>query len=210
MTKRKLGLLCFFLGAAMLLGAAALFAGNELENARAAQSVEKTLQQVSDEIQLRQEQPAPTETIPEATEPTEPTMTVVEIDGYGYIGYISIPRLKLELPVMSEWDDARLKIAPCRYSGTTMEENLVVMAHNYRKHFGPIRRLKPGDEVSFVDMDGVTTAYQVAATATVKPTAVEEVTSGAYDLTLFTCTYGAQTRVVVYCNTVEMTADETT
>lgn len=206
MANRKLGVFCIVLGLAMLIGAAALFGSNELENANAADQAEQSFRRVSEQIAIRKEQmPQPEET----TDPAEPAMTVVDIDGYGYIGYLSIPRLKLELPVMSDWDKAQLKIAPCRYSGTIMEENLVVMAHNYRKHFGPIRRLKPGDEVIFVDMNGVTTVYHVAQTATVKPTAVEEVTSGEYDLTLFTCTYGGQTRVVVYCNKAQTSGTET-
>ncbi len=53
-------------------------------------------------------------TTPDATlpDPYDPEMTVVEIDGYGYVGVLTIPALELELPVMSEWDAARLKIAP--------------------------------------------------------------------------------------------------
>ena len=34
-------------------------------------------------------------------------------------------------------------------------------------------------------------------------TAIEEMTSGAYDLTLFTCTYGGTSRVTVYFDKVE-------
>ena len=41
-------------------------------------------------------------------------MTEVEIDGNLYIGYISIPALNKELPVMSTWSYPKLKIAPCR------------------------------------------------------------------------------------------------
>ena len=37
----------------------------------------------------------------------------------------------LELPIMSDWDYGRLKIAPCRYYGSVRGENLVLMAHNY-------------------------------------------------------------------------------
>ena len=37
----------------------------------------------------------------------------------------------------------------------------------------------------------------------VAPSAVEEVISGAYDLTLLTCTYGGQNRICVYFDLVE-------
>lgn len=196
--KRKLGILCILLGCLMLLGAGALYGSNELESLRAERSSRQAVEQLQAQIlELKQE---PAGTAQGSDEPEEPRMTVVEIDGYGYIGYVSIPRLKLELPVMDQWDETRLKTAPCRYAGTTMGDDLVIMAHNYRKHFGPIRRLKVGDEVSFVDMDGISTLYHVAATDVVSANAVEEVTANEYDLTLFTCTYGGKTRVVVYCS----------
>lgn len=125
---------------------------------------------------------------------------MVEIDGYGYVGYLTIPALGLELPVMAEWDYARLRLAPCRYSGSTKTGDLVIAAHNYARHFGSLQTLLAGDEVRFTDMDGVVTVYEVAAVEILQPTAVEEMTAGEYDLTLFTCTYGGQSRVTVRCD----------
>lgn len=52
-------------------------------------------------------------------------------------------------------------------------------------------------------MDGESFAYEVSATEVVVPTAVEEVTSGEWPLTLFTCTIGGRTRVVVRCDWTE-------
>ena len=52
----------------------------------------------------------------------------------------------------------------------------------------------------FTDMDGIKTRYQVVAQDILAPTAVEEMTSGEFDLTLFTCTYGGKSRVTVYCD----------
>jgi sortase A len=51
-------------------------------------------------------------------------------------------------------------------------------------------------------MDGNTTAYEVVGKDVLDPTAVEVMTSGEYDLTLFTCTYGGASRVTVYCDLV--------
>ena len=124
----------------------------------------------------------------------------MEIDGYGYIGYLSIPKLELDLPIMSQWDNKRLRIAPCRYVGSVRGEDLVLMAHNYAKHFGRLSQLSQGDMVIFTDMDGVVTQYQVMAQDILAPDAVEEMTAGAFDLTLFTCTYGGRSRVTVYCD----------
>ncbi len=50
-------------------------------------------------------------------------MTVMEIDGYGYIGYLSIPALSLELPVLSTAteemiaSDWELSLHTCTYGG---------------------------------------------------------------------------------------------
>ena len=124
-------------------------------------------------------------------------------DDLGCLGCLTIPRLELELPVLSEWSYENLKTAPFRYSGSVDGGDLVLIAHNYRTHFGPIRRLKPGDRVSFEDMDGTVFVYWVTANEVVLPTALEEVTAGEHDLTLITCTYGGKTRVVVYCDAAE-------
>lgn len=65
---------------------------------------------------------------PQETEPVEldATMTVVEINGYDYVGYLSVPKLDLELPVMSDWDYDRLKTVPCRHFGSTKTDDLVI------------------------------------------------------------------------------------
>ena len=130
------------------------------------------------------------------------TMTEVTIDGHSYIGYLTIPALNLELPIMADWDYDKLQIAPCRYSGTLKGGDLVLMAHNYEKHFGKLSKLSEGDSVIFTDMDGIVTQYEVIARDVLNPTAVEEMTAGDFDLTLFTCTYGGQSRVTVYCDRI--------
>ena len=201
--KRKLGIALMALGLAFLAGAAGLLVYNQQEGDRAAAASAALMPKISAAIEKNsQTEPKPQSPgqISAPTEPEQPVMRSVQIDGHEYIGYLTIPKLGLELPVMADWSMENLKIAPARFFGTTMEENLVLVAHNYKKHFGPIRRLKNGDEVIFVDMDNQTTLYQVVATDAVMPTAVEEVTAGAYDLALVTCTYGGNTRLVVYCD----------
>ena len=203
--RTKAGIFCMLLGAALLAAALLLFSGNRSEASEAAAASEAVLPRVEAAIAERTgaagedgaEEPA---ALPD---PYDPEMTVVEIDGYGYVGYLSIPALGLELPVMAEWDYGRLKIAPCRYTGSTKTDDLVIAAHNYARHFGALQTLQPGDAVWFTDMDGVVTAYEVAAVEVLQPTAVEEMTAGEYDLTLFTCTYGGRSRVTVRCDRVE-------
>ena len=197
--KRKLGIALMSLGLMLLAGAVGLLIYNQREANRAEAVSLELLPAVSEAIAQQQTQ-EPQPTLPFPTEPTAPRMKAVEVDGHLCVGYISIPRLKLELPVLAECTDENLKISPCLFTGTTMEDDLTIAGHNYRRHFGPIRRLKPGNDVIFVDMDGNVIHYQVAAVDAVSPTAAEEVTSGQFDLALITCTYGGNTRLVIYCD----------
>lgn len=170
---------CLFLGILLLALAGMLQCSNESENDLAAHSAHQILLRLQTQIHHR--------TDPTTDEPAE------------YLGILTIPALDLELPVRLEWSEELLKTVPCRFSGSLEDGNLVIMAHNYRSHFGPIRRLKPGDEVLLTDLSGVTLHFKVASTATVDPADTEAVTESGYPLTLFTCTYGAQTRTVIYC-----------
>lgn len=136
----------------------------------------------------------------------ERALMVVDIDGYGYIGYLSIPDLELVLPVMSEWDYDRLKISPCRYYGSVYTDDMVICAHNYDRHFGRLKNLTAGAKVTFTDMDGGVWTYEVASVMTYQPTDVEQMISGDYELMLFTCTYGGKTRVAVGCTLVSPAA----
>lgn len=203
--RKTLGVICLAMGVMLLSGALALFLWNQTEANRAGQTSTAVRHLLSEAIAERSaRETSPPEVLPgipsELLPPEKKQMTEVEINGYRYIGYLSIPTQALELPVMSQWDYSRLQIAPCRYSGTLMDNNLVLIAHNYGTHFGHIGRLQPGDPVMFSDMDGGVTCYRVAAVDVVPPDAVEEVTMGAFDLALVTCTYGGKTRVVVYCD----------
>ena len=122
-----------------------------------------------------------------------------EIDGNRYIGVLEIPALALELPIISEWNYARLKIAPCRYLGSAYQGNLILAGHNYKSHFGSLYRLEAGDEVFFTDVAGNRFAYSVSETEQLPGTAIEEMEAGDWDLTLFTCTVGGAARVTVRC-----------
>lgn len=59
--------------------------------------------------------------------------------------------------------------------------------------------LQQGDEVMLKTMDGNTYTYQVMALETLNATAVDEMTSGEYALTLFTCDYSGNARIAVRC-----------
>jgi len=130
-------------------------------------------------------------------------MPVMTIDGEDYIGLLEIPALDLKLPVMNEWNYARLKKAPCRYTGTAYQNNFVISAHNYESHFGRLKELPEGSRVAFTDADGNRFLYEVILIETLMPTDVDEMKSGEFDLTLFTCTVGGKQRVTVRCDRLD-------
>lgn len=126
-------------------------------------------------------------------------MYAKEIEGNDYIGVLEIPALGLELPVIKEWSYPKLKISPCRYDGSAYQNNLIISAHNYDCHFGRLKSLEIGEEIFFTDMDDNVFRYEVIDMEVLPSTAVEDMKSGDWDLTLFTCTYGGQSRVTIRC-----------
>ncbi len=189
-SKRFIGI-----GLFCLLAALCLTAYNLWSDARAGDAADSALRQLQgDAVQT----PSAAE-IPDYILHPEMDMPTQEIDGQYYIGTLEIASLELSLPVLSEWSYPGLRIAPCRYSGSAYRHNLVIAAHNYTSHFGRLKNLSLGDSVTFTDIDGNVFFYQVAEIETLNPHSVEEMTDGDWDLTLFTCTIGGQSRVTVRC-----------
>lgn len=198
--KAKLGTVCMALGLSLIAAALGLLLYNQNEANQAGEASAQLMELLEEQLETVPERPGELEVPREVLTAEELEMTEFVIDGHAYIGYISIPALELELPILSQWDMDKLQIAPCRYYGTLKGNDLVLMAHNYDKHFGRLDKLADGDAVYFKDMDGVVTAYTVTGQDILDPDAVEEMTAGEFDLTLFTCTYGGENRVTVYCD----------
>lgn len=135
-------------------------------------------------------------------------MPTAIIDGYNYIGFLEIPSLGLSLPVMFDWDYERLHVSPCRYSGSYYSDDLVICAHNYARHFSPVKWINMNADVYFTNVAGETIHYVTNNIETVQPTAIEAMIENSnnsdfsqndWDLTLFTCNTGGQTRCAVRC-----------
>lgn len=208
--RKKLGVLFMLLGIMFLLAAALLLLNNQHEDDLALEHVQTVIPALQEQIQQAQAE-LPAETVPEISDstpieylkPEDLVMTEKVINGFAYIGYLTVPDLGLELPVMSEWDNKRLQISPCRYTGSLRGEDLVIMAHNFKSHFGRLSQLSVGDQVQFVDMDGNLWDYEVVAMDILAAESVEEMTAGEYDLTLFTCAPNRITRVTVRCDLIK-------
>ncbi len=210
-----MGIVCILGGLLLLTAALCLAFYNIREEAQAVEAASSALQQ----MEARKESPETTEAVSEEASTSEsgsdegeteiripdylrdPQMAMpeVEIDGQNYIGVVDVPSLGLRLPVISEWTKERLKIAPCRFEGSLYLDDLIVMAHNYKRFFGPLLKINMGDLVYFEDMSGNVFSYEVVEIEVMGRDDVQRMLGGEWDLTLFTCTADRQRRVAIRC-----------
>ena len=174
------------MGAVLLIAALLLLLYNRYESDRAGKDAEALLEDVLSVV--------------EQNAAAGPELPVVEVDGYGCVGCLEVPALELTLPVLTDWDYEKLRVAPCLQFGSSRTDDLVIAAHNFKRHFGRLKELSQGDAIVFTDMDGIENHYEVAEIETLQPTAVDAVQNSGYALVLYTCTPGGRTRVTVFCD----------
>lgn len=199
--KNKRGILFMAVGLLLLAGAITLTLLNIGDEREAGVQSEQAVETLSAEIPSYTASMDDTCDIEDACD-IENEMQTMEIGGKGYIGILDIPALNLSLPIMENWSYPHLKVAPCRYAGSFLDDSMIIAGHNYRSHFGTLYLLEYGDSVVFTDVTGVSYQYEVVSVETLAKTAVDEMTSGDWDLTLFTCTPGGVNRVTVRCNRI--------
>ncbi len=202
------GKMRMIIGTLFVCGAVFLVLYNVWDSNRAGEEssrIFRALEEVMRNRENKEEEPLFPLRDPLIVEEVIPEMPVEEIDGYRYIGVLEIPGLDLSLPVMEEWDETRLKISPCRYAGSYYTDDLVICGHNYAAHFSPIKWIDIGERVIFRAVDGIEYPYIVTNREVLRPVQVEDmIESGAdWDLTMFTCTTGGQTRCAVRCEYIK-------
>ncbi len=182
--RRKLGILCMTAGVLLMAAMAAVVLREQWQETQTEKASAHALEQVQAELLDASSEPDA-----DAAEETP------------YMGYVSIPALDLNLPVMADWDEANLNTAPSRYAGSIAENDLVIAGHNYRRQFRKLLWIEEGTKVLFTDMNGNTYVYTVAYAESLGPRQVDMMTraSDSWDLTLFTCTVGGSRRWAVRC-----------
>jgi len=198
--RKGFGICCIILGVCCLISSLGLIAYNRWEEENAQDVSMNILQDVQENIQDNTREESTSEEI-SVDIPKE--MLTTQVDGYDCIGVLSIPVLELELPVLTDWSYAKLKIAPCHYFGSYYEKDFVIAAHNYQSHFGRLSELQPKDLILFTDISGTVYCYEVVLLETLPANATEEMITSGFDLSLYTCTPGGASRVTVRCNVVE-------
>ena len=202
--RKGIGICCILLGLACLLASAGFVIYNKLEAESGAESSRTLLQDVQEKMEepMQTEAGLPEQPVAEPFLESEPReMATVPVGDYDSIGILSIPVLKLELPVLTDWSYEKLKKAPCHYHGSCYEPDFVIAAHNYPSHFGRLSELQQGDLILFTNATGEVHCYEVVLLETLSPTATEEMITSGFDLSLYTCTPGGSNRVTVRCRT---------
>lgn len=128
---------------------------------------------------------------------------ILDVTGTGMMGYITIDKIGVELPIYHGTDDDVLSIAVGHLEGTSLPiggvgNHTVVSAHRGFPNavlFTHLDRMEVGDEFSFTILDRVIT-YQVDQIKTVLPDETQDMLmqKGEDYCTLLTCTpYGINT-----------------
>ena len=211
--RKGIGICCIILGICCLIASVGLIAYNYWEEEHAQNSSQTILQDVRETILINTREESISEegisedgARDESVEiPVDVSLEMLTTQVYGYecIGILSVPVLELELPVLTDWSYAKLKIAPCHYFGSYYEKDFVIAAHNYPSHFGRLSELQPKDLILFTDISGTVYCYEVVLLETLPANATEAMITSGFDLSLYTCTPGGANRVTVRCNTAK-------
>ena len=202
--RQKRGLVLLAVGAILVLCGLGMHLAQQQEDIAAGQTAAILLQQL--EVKLP---PVDSEAVTESQQPdgetlvpADPVLPERKYMGYTLLGSIRVPSVGIHLPLLDQWSEEMLKVAPCRYEGSISGGNMIIMGHNYKSHFSPLHGVKIGAEVELENTIGRVFRYRVAAIEYLHRTEGELLPSSEYPLTIFTCTPGGLERVVIRCTAV--------
>lgn len=193
------GKLLFFVGIVCMIAAGIWYGALMYREAKAGQRAEALLEAV---VSLREEtqdqmQYDKVETVVLQGGSVDKEEILMDV-----FAILEIPSLGIKVPVLDQWSMEALGSAPCRYSGTIEQNDLVLLGHNYEGHLGALKLVQPGAVVQLELMDGSQVRYEVKETFVIEPMEREKVEQSGYPLTIFTCTPGGQARLVVNCERI--------
>lgn len=186
----------FLIGSVFILAGISIFVKNIIEDKQVKDRTENILESLKEDDSEEEDRP-------EYLKNPYMEMPTKMLNGYEFIGYLSIPNLELDLPILSSWSYPTITMAPARYKGSAYLNDLIILAHNYDSHFGYIHLLEKGDKVEFKDMDNNNFIYEVSYKEEIERSEPDKMTKGDWDLTLFTCTLDGRRRVTIRCKQID-------
>ena len=134
---------------------------------------------------------------------------------YTTVAVIEIPKIEITYPVIYSDDtsqqtvDELLKISVVKYWGPEANNpgNFCIVGHNYhnKKFFSRAATLENGDSIYITDTNNKTLEYKVYANYIVEPEdlrCTSQLTNGATDVTLITCTMTGKQRTIIKARAV--------
>lgn len=144
-----------------------------------------------------------------STSQNKPIYTYKNSTGSTYrtVGIVQIPKIGISYPIINDYSEANLNIAPTKVVGPELNEvgNFVIAAHNNRNEefFSNLYKLEKGDIVNLTDHNKITKSYKVYDKYEVHQSnfsCLDQNTNGKAELTLITCVkFNNRKRLIVKC-----------
>lgn len=129
---------------------------------------------------------------------------------YTTVAVVEIPKINITYPVIYSDDTSEqtvedlLKISVVKYWGPEANQpgNFCIVGHNYhnKRFFSKAATLENGDSIYITDTNNETLEYKVYANYVVEPDdlrCTSQLTNGATDITLITCTMTGKQRTII-------------
>lgn len=134
---------------------------------------------------------------------------------YTTVAVVEIPKIDITYPVIYSDDTSDqtvedlLKISVVKYWGPEANQpgNFCIVGHNYhnKRFFSKAATLESGDSIYITDTNNETLEYKVYANYVVEPDDLKctsQLTNGATDITLITCTMTGKQRTIIKARAV--------
>ena len=125
--------------------------------------------------------------------------------GFGVLGTMEIPTIKLKYPVLEKVTKKSIETAIAFLYGSGLNEagNSVIIGHNYRNglFFSNIKKLNIGDKIYITDNSGKKLTYSIYNKFETTPedtSFYQRDTGGVPEVTLSTCTDDSKARLIIF------------
>lgn len=199
--RSRTAIIFILLGAVLILSACALGVYYLYEDHRAKENAALILTMIEPSVEAAVYEPEDERTSPSQMEEDAQSTIRFEEDELDVIGILTLEKLDIRLPVLSEYRAQNLKITVCRYEGDYFAQSgkMVIAGHNYKSHFGKLSQMTEGDIVIFTNIYGNEYQYYVTDIIEIDGTDTDALVEGDWTLSLFTCAFDRTKRIVVRC-----------
>lgn len=126
------------------------------------------------------------------------------MEGYEIMGSISIPKTKINYPILEKVTKKSLETSVAILYGVGLNQpgNTTIVGHNYRNglFFSDNKKLSNGDIINITDQAGETVTYSIYNMYETSPSDADYMmrdTEGAREISLSTCTDDSSARLII-------------